>query len=184
MRDTALQLVHRARSARLAALLIGLFVALSGARVEAQRAARAKAKAKPAATSRTWTANGTRFRHETQRMHGKVVHWERGTTGKSGVTKLRGKTWGSSYKGHEWKSGDKTLRKVTVNGSDGTKRKVFSVTNGKGTKRTTITGLPGGQTRRITRWQVGNTNMTDMRDYGADGKLTKRQRFGHKAAAR
>jgi hypothetical protein len=174
-----LHLLAHVRAARTVAVLVALLVSLAGFQAEAQRAARAKPK--PGATTKTWTANGTTFTHTNQKMHGKTVHWERASTKKNGVTTLRGKTWGSPYKGHTWKSGDKTLRKVKVDGSDGTKREVFSVTDRKGTTRTTITGLPGGTTRRITSWKVGNTKMTDTRDYGADGKLVKRHRTGHKA---
>ena len=179
-RNRLLHLVASVRAARTVAILVALLVSLAGFQAEAQRAARTAAKPKPTG-AKTWTANGTQFRHENVKMHGKTVHWERAATKKNGVTTLRGKTWGSSYKGHSWKSGDKTLRKVKVDGSDGTKRNVFSVTDKKGTTRTTITGLPGGTSRRITTWKVGNTNMTDVRDYGADGKLTKRQRYGSKA---
>jgi hypothetical protein len=177
----------------LAALLVALVVALAGlgAAEAQQRAASSRSAAtSPAsaarttasgATVRTWKANGTTFRTESQKMHGKTVHWERATTGKSGTTRVRGKTWGSTYKGHEWQKDGKNLRKVTVQGSDGSKRNVFSVTDRKGTKRTSITGLPDGTTRRITTWRVGNTQMTDTRDYGPDGKLVKRQRTGSKA---
>jgi hypothetical protein len=179
------------RGGRLAAVLAALLVALSGLRAaEAQQRAASSRSAATApaarttpsgATVRTWKANGTTFRHENQRMHGKTVHWERATTGKSGTTRVRGKTWGSTYKGHEWQKDGKSLRKVTVEGSDGTRRGVFSVTDRKGTTRTTITGLPDGTTRRITSWRVGNTQMTDTRDYGADGKVVKRQRTGSRA---
>ena len=57
----------------------------------------------------------------------------------------------------------------------------FSVTDAKGTKRTTITGLPGGITRRITTWKAGGALMTHTRDYDAKGKLVKQQRIANKA---
>ena len=174
---------HRRRASHLAALFVGLLFALSGVQAHAQRAARS-AKAKPTvagAKVKSWKANGTKFQHETLKMGGKVVHWERASTGKKGSTKINGKTWGSSYKGNQWKSGNKMLRKVRVKGTDGSKREVFSITEKSGTKRTTIKGIPGVATRRITTWKVGNTQMTSTRDYGKDGKVTAQSRSGQKA---
>lgn len=172
------------RLPRVAALFVALLIALSGYQAEAQRAARG-AKVKPSvagAKVKTWKANGTKFKHESLKMNGKTVHWERASTGKKGTTKVNGKTWGSSYKGNEWKSGNKMLRKVRVKGSDGSKREVFTVTEKNGTARKTIKGIPGVATRRITTWKVGNTQMTATRDYNASGKVISKQRTGSKAS--
>lgn len=196
MQKSLIQLVAQRRVARAAAFLIALFVGLSGyQQAEAQRArparaervAPARAERAPArarvqgAKVRSWKANGVEFQHETLRMNGKVVHWERRATRKSGTVSVRGKTWGSSYKGNEWQSGGKSFRKVTVKGTDGSRRRVFRVTEPNGTERTSIKGIPGVETRRITRWKLGNTVMTETRDFDAAGKLSSRARTGHKA---
>lgn len=167
-----------------AALLIAVTLVLAGAQADAGRAPARKptvAGAKPKA----WKAGNTNFTHETLKdSGGNVIHWERTAKKagkKAGTTKVTGATWGSSYKGHEWERGNNAFRAITMAGSDGSKTKQFSVTNAKGTKKTTITGLPGGVTRRITAWKAGNTVMTHTRDYDASGKVIKQHRSGNKA---
>lgn len=165
------------RAAAVAALLAA---SLWAQHADAGRKAAAPRPTIAGARVKAWKAKGTRFEHETLRMHGNIVHWERRAAGAKGTTKVTGKTWGSSYKGHQWQSGGKTLRKVTVKGTDGSKRQVWSVTEKNGTTRQTITGLPGGITRRITTWTAGKTQMTATRDYDASGTLVKSERTGHK----
>lgn len=165
----------------LAAMMAGLLIMLMAGQADAGRV-----KAKPSiAGSKVskWKAKGTSFKHETLRRgkRGPVLHWQRSATKKNGTTNVVGKTWGTPFKGTEWKSGDKQLRKVTQKAADGTTRTVFSVTGAKGTTRTSIKGIPGIPTRRITSWTVGGTHMTAVRDLNANGKVVKSERRGHKA---
>ena len=197
MQKSLIQLIAQRRVTRTAAFLIAFLLGLSGyqqGQAQAQRARPARVQKAPARAKRapvrariegakvkSWKANGVEFQHETLRMSGKVVHWERRARRKSGTVSVRGKTWGSSYKGSEWQSGGKSLRKVTVKGTDGSTRRIFRVTEPNGTERTSIKGIPGVETRRITRWKLGNTMMTETRDFDAAGTLTARSRTGHKA---
>jgi hypothetical protein len=163
---------------RLATLAVLAFVAIafSGADASAQRAARARTGVK----TKTWKANGVKFRHKT---HGNSkIGWERHATGKSGVTKISGKLWGSKIRGTEAKKNGVTTSKITATSKDGKARTTTTVTNKKGTERKSIEMKPEGVTRKITTWRVGNTRMQATRDYDSQsGALLKRQRTGYKA---
>lgn len=123
---------------RLTAAVIAALIALSSQQADAGRKAPKPTIA--GAKTRGWKANGTRFEHETLKMHGNIVHWERRATGKSGVTAIRGKTWGSSFTGQERKRASETVREVSYRNPDGSARTVSTVTDKKGTVRTTIGG--------------------------------------------
>jgi len=129
--------------------------------------------AKPTSTQRegrsAWTANGVRYTHETQRMHGKVVHWERTATMKDGSTKIVGKTWGSSYKGSEQRDGNTRYRHVTVQGSDGTTRDVTSAHGDLGSSHTVIRGIPGIGTRTVRTTIVNGAPVTKTEDTDVAG---------------
>lgn len=167
-----------------AALLLAAAFVLAGARAaEAGRAPARKATI-AGAKIKGWKSGNTRFTHETLKgPGGKVIHFERTARKvgqRGGTTKVSGKTWGSSFKGHEWTSGGESFRAVDMKGSDGSNTKHFTVTDAKGTKRTTITGLPGGITRRITTWKAGGALMTHTRDYDASNKLVSQRKIVNK----
>jgi hypothetical protein len=124
---------------RAAAIAVAALLALSARQADAGRRAAPQPRV-AGAKVKAWKASGTRFEHETLRMHGNVIHWERRATGKKGTTKVTGETWGSRYKGHEWRSGGKTLRKVKIQGSDGSTRRVFQVTDRSGASRVYVDG--------------------------------------------
>jgi hypothetical protein len=167
-----------------AALLLAAALVLAGA--QAADAGRTPAR-KPTiagAKLKSWKAGKTKFTHESLKdSGGNVIHWER-TARKSGqrggTTKVSGETWGSSFKGHEWNSGGESFRAIDMKGSDGSKTRHFSVTDAKGTRKTTITGLPGGITRKITTWKAGGALMTHTRDYDASNKLVSQKKIVNK----
>lgn len=160
------------------ALVLAAAFLLAGARTS--EAGRAPRKATIAgAKIKGWKAGNTRFTHESLKdAGGNVIHFERTARKvgqRGGTTKVSGKTWGSSYKGHEWTQGGASFRAIDMKGSDGSKTKHFSVTDAKGTKKTTITGLPGGVTRKITTWKAGGALMTHTRDYVGKKLVSQRK---------
>ena len=175
----------RTVSRSIATLLAAAFL-LAGAHVaEAGRPAARKATM-AGASIKSWKQGNARFTHESLKGTGgrNVIHWERTSRKlgqRAGTFKVWGKTWGSAYKGHEWKQDGKSFRAVDMKGSDGSETKHFSVTDdATGTKKTTITGLPGGVTRKITTWKAGGALMTHTRDY-VGKKLVSERKIVNKA---
>ena len=173
----------RTVSRSIAFLLAAAFV-LAGARAADAGRAPARKATIAGAKIKGWKAGNTRFTHETLKDGGgNVIHFERTAKKvgqRGGTTKVSGKTWGSSYKGHEWTKGGESFRAIDMVGSDGSKTKHFTVTEVNGTKKTTITGLPGGVTRKITTWKAGSALMTHTRDY-VGKKLVSQQKIVNKA---
>jgi hypothetical protein len=167
-----------------AALLRAAAFVLAGARAAEAGRAQARKATIAGAKIKSWKSGNTDFTHESLKDgRGNVIHFERTAKKvgqKGGTTKVSGKTWGSSFKGHEWSRGNLSFRAIAMKGADGSKTKHFTVTDAKGTRRTTITGLPGGVTRRITTWKAGGALMTHTRDY-VGSKLVAQQKTVNKA---
>jgi hypothetical protein len=164
-----------ARFAFALALILPLLLASSAS---AQKARAAKSRTVNGVKVTKWKAGNTRFEHRT---HGNSkIGWERHTTGKSGVTKIHGKLWGSKVKGESASQGGKTLSLMTATGKNGQTRQTVTFKDTNGTVRKTIKMAPEGITRKITSWFMGGTKMTATRDYDSSGKLLKKSRTGHK----
>ena len=157
-------------------LRVAAAMVLSLALLPLAQAQRAQTRPAPGGgTITSWKANGVSFQARTVKMFGKIIDWERRATGKSGVTTINGKAWGSTVKGTETTAPDGSkVQKLDVKGFDGL-RTVITKTAPSGTVRTTI-NLPDGMVRKITTWSTGRKTMTDTRVFGKDGKLVEQTR--------
>jgi hypothetical protein len=156
-----------------------LLLGAAGARAEQ------KAPVRPGQHANAWTSKtGVRYETRSTDWHGgRKAEWERRVTGKSGITKITGMSWGSKVKGtaRTFKNGN-TLERLTVTADNGEVRKVTTRTLAGGVVLKTIR-MPDGTRREITTWTEKGTAWTETRELDKAGEVTSTKRTSSPVAA-
>ena len=126
------------------------------------------------AWAKVWTTHGGKVKFETRSTAwkgGKKVEWERRITGKSGVTKINGMSWGRKVKGTaETLKDGSTLERLTYTSQTGEVRKV-TIKAGNDGKTVKTIDFADKSSKVITSWVSAKTLHTVVVDLDPKGNV-------------